>query len=90
VVTSKPGIGNRVVSLVSQAGNVLLHSDKLAAEVLTFLEASATKCQLELSCHSLLVRAVGSILPILQVTTNTCIIFHVAITKSKVFTHDVS
>jgi hypothetical protein len=24
-----------------------------AAEVLTFLEASATKCQLELSCHSL-------------------------------------
>ena len=27
VVTSKPGIGNRVVSLVSQAGDGLLHSD---------------------------------------------------------------
>jgi hypothetical protein len=27
VATSKPGIDNRVVSLVSQSGNVLLHSD---------------------------------------------------------------
>jgi len=41
-----------------------LHHEKLqstlqpAAEVLTFLEASATECQLELSCHSLRCRKV--------------------------------
>ena len=30
MVTSKPGVGNQAVSLVSQAGNGLLHSDVFA------------------------------------------------------------